>query len=150
MHPSPYPFGFREEWLCRAIRELGWVFAEAGYELPPLRASIGWTSRGKGRWLAECWPRSASSIGINEIFVAPTEDDSVMILDHLTHELVHAVDDCASGHGRTFRRIALDVGLVGPMPRATAGQSLLRRLGGIVECLGPIPHQRLQAPWRGR
>jgi hypothetical protein len=149
MH-SCYPFGFREEWLCRAVAALGPVFAEAGYDLPPLRVSIGWTSRGRGRYLAECWPRTASSIGVNEIFVVPTEDDSVRILDHLTHELVHAVDDCESGHGPGFRRIALDVGLEGRMPEARAGRQLRQRLRWIADVLGPIPHQKLNSPQRPR
>lgn len=139
-----YYFGFREVWLCRAIAVLTPIFEEAGYSIPPLRASIGWPSRGSGRTLAEGWPRAASSIGINEIFVAPSKDNSLEILDHLTHELVHAVDDCQSGHGAAFRRIALDVGLEGRMPEARAGRVLRQRLHVIASLLGPIPHQRLR------
>ncbi|MCX7166550.1 MAG: SprT-like domain-containing protein [Rhodocyclales bacterium] len=146
MYLSTYPFGFREEWLCRAVAALGFVFSEAGYGLPPLRVSIGWTSRGRGHCVAECWPRAASSIGVNEIFVAPTEDNSVAILDHLTHELAHAIDDCQSGHGKSFRKIALDVGLQGRMSEARAGRELRLKLYSIAEAIGPIPHQKIYVP----
>lgn len=136
-------FGFREVWLCRAIAALTPIFEEAGYDLPPLRASIGWPSHRAKRTVAECWPRAASSIGVNEIFIAPSQDRTVDILDHLMHELVHAIDDCRSGHGPGFRIIATDVGLEGRMPEARAGKALRHRLLLIARTLGPIPHQRL-------
>lgn len=122
------------------------IFMEAGYGLPPLRVSMGWTLRGRGRYLAECWPRDCSAIGVNEIFVTPAEDDSVVILDHLTHEIVHAIDDCRNGHGPPFRRIAQAIGMEGPMTYARAGTKLRKRLRDIAAQLGPIPHQKILMP----
>jgi hypothetical protein len=61
---------------------------------------------------------------------------------------VHAVDDCQSGHGDNFKKIALDVGLKGPMRSAGAGESLKQDLIRIVESLGSFPHGRLILPIR--
>lgn len=64
------------------------------------------------------------------------------------HELVHAVDDCQSGHGENFKKIALDVGLKGPMRSAGAGDWLEQDLIRIAEKLGSFPHGRLSLPVR--
>jgi formylmethanofuran dehydrogenase subunit E len=60
--------------------------------------------------------------------------------------LVHAVDDCQSGHGENFKKIALDVGLKGPMRSAGSGEWLKQDLMRIVESLGSFPHGRLSVP----
>ncbi len=37
------------------------------------------------------------------------------MLDTLVHALVHGVDDCQYKHGKEFKKIALNMGLKGPM-----------------------------------
>ena len=73
--------------------------------------------------------------------------DPVEVLDTLTHELVHAVDDCQHRHGKEFKEIALAVGLQGKMREASAGPQLRLRLqsiaGVMVSELGPYPHAKL-------
>lgn len=61
---------------------------------------------------------------------------------------MHAVDNCESGHGEGFKRIALDVGLKGPMRSAGAGEWLKKDLLAIAERLGEFPHGRLSLPVR--
>jgi formylmethanofuran dehydrogenase subunit E len=68
------------------------------------------------------------------------------VLDTLTHEIVHAVDDCKNGHGEKFKEIALAVGLKGPMRSAGANESLRQELARIAEKLGKYPHPRLSVP----
>jgi hypothetical protein len=60
--------------------------------------------------------------------------------------LVHAVDDCKSGHGENFKRIAKDIGLKGPMRSAGAGELLMLDLLKIENLLGHFPHGRLNIP----
>jgi formylmethanofuran dehydrogenase subunit E len=56
------------------------------------------------------------------------------------------VDDCVSGHGENFKKIAIDVGLKGPMRSAGAGDHLKQDLIRITEKLGAFPHGRLSLP----
>ncbi len=71
----------------------------------------------------------------------------IEVLDTLTHELVHAVDDCQHRHGKEFKEIALAVGLQGKMREASAGPQLRLRLKSIAAVmateLGPYPHAKL-------
>lgn len=88
----------------------------------------------------------------NQIFIVPSLSDVVQVPDVLTHELVHAVDDCQHGHGKEFKEIALSVGLQGPRMRsASAGDKLKARLTEIAAELGPLPHGALtRRPPRAR
>jgi hypothetical protein len=134
----------REEWLMRAVVHLEPIFQRGGYQVPQVKVSIGFPSTGaKGRHLGQCWGSKASEDGINQIFIAPNQSDPVEVLDTLTHELVHAVDDCKSGHGEGFKKIATDVGLKGPMRSAGAGEHLKQDLIKIAQALGHFPHARL-------
>lgn len=139
----------REDWLMRAVAHLEPIFERSGYQLPKVRVSIGFPSTGaQGRHLGQCWGSKASEDGINQIFIAPNQADPVEVLDTLTHELVHAVDDCQSGHSDNFKKIALDVGLKGPMRSAEAGEWLKQDLIQIAKKLGSFPHGRLNLPVR--
>ena len=139
--------GIREAWLLNAVEHLKPVFEKAGYYLPQVRVSVGFTSTGaRSRHIGQCWSTSASADHINQIFIAPQESDSIEVLDTLTHELVHAVDDCKNGHGEKFKEIALAVGLKGPMRSAGANESLRQELARIAEKLGKYPHPRLSVP----
>lgn len=137
----------REAWLISAVNHLVPIFERAGYQLPPVRVSVGFPSTGaKSRHVGQCWSRAASADGVNQIFIAPQQSDSVEVLDTLTHELVHAVDDCKNGHGEKFKEIAHAVGLKGPMRSAGAGEWLKQDLIRIAEKLGKYPHPKLSVP----
>ena len=128
----------------RAVVHLEPIFQKGGYQIPQVKVSIGFPSTGaKGRHLGQCWGSKASEDGINQIFIAPNQADPIEVLDTLTHELVHAVDDCKSGHGEGFKKIATDVGLIGPMRSAGAGEHLKQDLIQIAQALGHFPHARL-------
>jgi hypothetical protein len=64
----------------------------------------------------------------------------------LFHELVHAVDDCQHKHGKEFKKIAIKLGMVGPMRSAGAGPALKERLKEVASRLGPYPHASLSVP----
>ncbi len=65
-------------------------------------------------------------------------------MDTLVHELVHAVDNCEHKHGKEFKKIALSLGMVGPMRSAGAGPELKAKLEAIAKTLGPYPHGKLK------
>ena len=140
----------REEWLQAAVRELqADVFTPAALEIPAdVKVSCGWPSSGgvrssKGMTIGQCFSRSCSKANINEIFISPTQNDSVKVLDVLAHELIHAIDDCQNGHKKAFRDMALAIGLEGKMTATTAGEALKALLQAIVKRLGDYPHEEL-------
>ena len=61
----------------------------------------------------------------------------------LAHELVHAAVGIPAGHGKAFKRVALGLGLVGPMRATTPGEAFLAAIAPILEAAGPLPHARL-------
>lgn len=139
----------REEWLMRAVVHLEPIFQMSGYQIPKVKVSVGFPSTGaKGRHLGQCWSTKSAVDGINQIFISPHLQTPFDFLDTLVHELVHAVDDCKSGHGDNFKKIALDVGLKGPMRSAGADEWLKQDLIRIAEKLGSFPHGRLSLPVR--
>lgn len=139
----------REQWLMRAVDHLAPIFERYGYAIPIVKVSVGFPSTGaKGRHLGQCWSTKSAVDGVNQIFIAPHLQTPFDFLDTLVHELVHAVDDCQSGHGENFKKIALDVGLKGPMRSAGAGDWLKQDLMRIAETLGSFPHGRLSLPVR--
>ncbi len=114
----------RETYLHSAVSEIRPLFKSAGYRLPTkIHVSVGWAGGISGRIArGQCWARSGSSDRKNHLFIAPTVEDTQEVLTVLTHELVHAYDDCQNGHRKEFTRVAKDVGLIGPVfTTATAG-----------------------------
>lgn len=134
----------REEWLMEAVEQIRPIFERVGYQIPPVKVSIGFPSTGsKGRHLGQCWSTKSSEDGLNQIFLAPHLETPVEYLDTLVHELVHAVDNCSSRHGAGFKKIAKDVGLTGPMRSAGAGEILMKDLVWISGLLGNFSHGKL-------
>ena len=137
----------RENWLIMATDKLNnGVFKQHGYEVPKdVKVSCGFPASGgrtgaKHQAIGTCHNRASSKAGVNEVYISPTQDDSIRVLDVLTHELIHAIDDCEHGHKGLFRTIAVDVGLEGKMTSTHAGKELTAKLEKIVNELGEYPH----------
>ena len=144
---SPLSFLTREEWLVAATARLAELFVEIGETLPKTRVSVGWPGgRGaKNAVIGQCWPSAASSDKVAQLFISPVLVDASRILDVLAHELVHAVDDCQSGHKGRFAKVAKALGLTGKMTATVAGEPLKARLDAIAADLGVYPHAALGA-----
>jgi len=137
----------REAWLNAAIREVQPLFTKAGHQVPACHVSCGFTSTGvRSGHIGQCWSTKASSDGVNQIFISPILSEGLEVLDTLVHELVHAVDNCQHKHGKEFKKIALSLGMVGPMRSAGAGPALKEKLKNLAEKLGPYPHAKLSVP----
>lgn len=72
----------REEYLQKAVQELSKLFELQGHVVPTVQVSCSWPGGGSARKrIGECWARSASHAGINEIFISPVIEDAVQALD---------------------------------------------------------------------
>lgn len=135
----------REAWLIDAVKHLSDLLEE---DVPPVRVSVGWPggrSR-KGVTIGQCWPTAAAEDGVCQIFLSPIRggDRTIDILGTLLHEIIHAVDDCKSGHRGNFARIAKGVGFV---PKLTSSDNrsdeLNEALSAIAERMGYFPHSAI-------
>ena len=139
----------REEWLHQAIALLNKeVFSLVDVDLPvDIKVSCGWASSGgassKRTTIGQCFARRVSENNVNEIFISPKLADAVEVLEVLAHELIHAFDDCKSGHRGAFKRIAVAIGLEGKMTSTHAGEVLKEKLNSIFIDLGEYPHAKL-------
>lgn len=138
-------YSTREAYLTDAVVEIAALFANIGEALPAVRVSVGFAGgRGKKNTvIGQCWKASAAADGVAQVFVSPVLDDAVQVLAVLVHELVHAVDDCQSGHKGRFAQMAKALGLEGKMTATTAGAALTASLEAIVANLGTYPHAAL-------
>lgn len=135
----------REDWLQNAKIELDSVLWPAtGIKVPRVEVSCGFPGGASPRTtLGQCWA-TVTAGGVAQVFVSPILDDPIDVLAVLTHELIHASDDCESGHRGAFTRIARAVGLVGPMRATTPGAELITRLERVAAALGTYPHRRIE------
>jgi hypothetical protein len=140
----------RESWLNRMAIGMAPLFEALDAPLPArIRVAIGFTSRGaKGKAIGECWDNRCSGDGHFEIFIRPDlahapDAMPAQIAAILAHELVHAAVGIAAGHGKAFKRIAVGLGLVGPMRATTPGDAFLAVIAPILIAAGPLPHARL-------
>ena len=135
----------REAWLRAAIEAVRPLFTRHGFIIPDCQVSCGFASTGtRSGHIGQCWAKSGSEDSRNHIFISPSLADPVAVLDTLVHELVHAVDDCEHKHGKEFKKMALKLGMKGPMRSAGAGPELLAKLGELAVTLGPYPHGKLK------
>ncbi len=144
-------FDTREEYLTEAanlilddllmpiVEESNW-----DYERPQFRISVGFPKHTRGgKAIAVCHVREASSDHVNEIFISPEIDDPIIVMQSLVHELIHAIDDCASGHRNFFAHVARKSGLEGPLTKTVAGAKLGSDLESYSQLLGAFPHHRM-------
>lgn len=144
-------YSTREEWLVAAVAALSPFFQEIGEELPEVRVSVGWPG-GNGRKnsvIGQCWSTKVAADSVSQLFISPVLDDTVRVLDVLAHELIHAIDDCQSGHKGRFAKIAKALGLTGKMTATVAGDELKATLEVIAASLGDYPHAALVNPGAG-
>lgn len=140
----------REGWLINAAKAMTPWLEEIGHEVPALRVSVGWPGgrAPKASTVGQCWPTSSTDDGVAQIFISPIRGaaDTVDILGTLLHEMVHAVDDCASSHNKGFIAIAKPLGFKSKWTSsANRGEELEERLKGLAERLGEFPSGAIQA-----
>lgn len=134
----------RESWMNAASE---WLLDEVimpvvtGYDKPNIKCSIGFPFR-SSKAIGQCFTKGSSAGGYNEIFINPKMSglDTIRVLDILAHELIHAIDNCESGHKGFFAKTARAIGLEGKLTATVAGEALKERLNTLLVILGDIPH----------
>lgn len=139
----------REQWLELAVQRIAAdIFQPHEIDVPRVRVSIGWPSRGgtgtTKRVIGQCWKGMVAEDGFHQIFLSPMLKNWQDILETLVHELIHAIDDCASGHKGAFAKMARQVGLEGKLTATHAGSDLRRQLARIVDAIGELDHSPLR------
>lgn len=135
----------REGWLLDAAEQLAArVESVTGLACPEhLSVSCGWPRNDrKGKVVGQCWPSNVGH-GTSHLFISPLLTSTISVLGTLLHELVHAADDCQSGHQGAFTRAIRQLGL-GGKPTSTnvpEGSELEAYLLELADELGPYPHR---------
>lgn len=138
-------FKTREEWLVAAKNKLKPHFKEADAPLHDnIRISVGFAPRGFEKIAGICFRQMVSKDKKNEIFISPMVDSPTEALAILVHELAHAQDDCASGHGKAFKRLVDKLSLEGKPTATTAGPTFKQRYENMLRQLGDYPHRELR------
>lgn len=138
----------REAWLDAAARRMRpWILKAGGEKYPEPLLSVGLPSKGalsaKRRRIGECWNEKHAD-GRCAIFVSPTLDKSLAVVDVLLHELIHASVGTDCGHKGAFATVARAIGLEGKLTATHAGEELKGRLEDLCASLGPLPHLPLK------
>jgi hypothetical protein len=141
----------RECWLRAATDELRPDFAKLGFTLPEkIRFAIAFPSGGKRGPEAECLHPASSADQHFEIYIRPDIDDPVEVLGKLVPQLIHTLLPIEAKHGKSFRDIALRIGLEGQMRHTVPTPALAERLQAIVANLGPLPHAKVDLAMRSK
>lgn len=135
----------RETWLNHAVHLLRPMFGAIGAPLHDrIRVAVGFPLGGFEKIAGQCFKREVSRDKHNEIFVSPLLDDAVEALAVLVHELIHAQDDCKSGHGKAFAAVARRLDLEGKPTATVAGSAFKQRYAAMLGRLGAYPHAALR------
>lgn len=138
--------GTREGWLLAAVKLLDkHFFAPKGYKLPgKIGVSCGFP-RGHATAIGQCWHPLVAADGTTHIFICPTQDSTMRVLDILLHELIHAQVGLKCGHRGEFKDRAIEFGLSGRMTATFVEPDTIlhSRLKALADELGPYPHAAL-------
>lgn len=135
----------REGWLTRAVDALRPLLKQHGATVPErVAVSVGYADRKASKTNGVCYKAVASDCKTtNHIFVSPKLKEAWRVLLTLNHELIHASDDCASGHGGHFAKVARAMGYINKLTSSEASPELQQLLTEIAEELGEYPHTGL-------
>lgn len=133
----------REGWLVAAINALDdEFFSSRGSKIPTkIQVACGWPKASR-KAIGQCWSPSASADETTQMYISPTVDSPVKVLDILLHEMIHACVGCKEGHKGPFRIMAKSFGFAGKMTSTYAeeGSALEALLIGVADKLGHYPH----------
>jgi hypothetical protein len=143
------PLTTREAWLLHFATRFLWPRIEAAGGTKPerYRVSVGFPKgrRGsKGHAIGQCWGRESSADATYEVFISP-ELSAVEAVATLGHELTHIAAGLKCGHGAPFRKIAVQIGLTGPMRATVPGAELAADIAAWIASEPPYPHAPLAA-----
>jgi hypothetical protein len=136
----------REGWLLDAVALIDKAFFDdAGYTMPKKLAVSCGIPYGKASAIGQCWDPKVAADGTTHMFICPSMDEPVRVLDILLHEMIHAAVGIEEGHKGAFRKLVKEFGLMGKVTATYAepGSECHRRLARIATELGPYPHKAM-------
>lgn len=144
------PLTTREAWLTHFAEKYLWPRIEAAGGARPARyrVSVGFPKgrRGsQGHSIGQCWSQEVSADQTCEIFVSP-ELEATSALGVLAHECCHASVGVKYGHRAPFKKLALAIGLTGPMRATVPSAEFEATLGEWIASEAAYPHAPLSAP----
>ena len=133
----------REEFLNESMAILKPLFSQHGHSIPDnIRISCGF-ARGSRKAIGQCFNEKMSKDSTIEIFICPTQSDTLKVTDILAHELIHACYP-SEGHKGNFRKCALAIGLTGKMTSTIASDKFNQwTQENIIDVIGKYPHKEL-------
>lgn len=143
----------REQWLEEStgliLDEILHPIWEVRSDLQ-IKVSVGYAPNTKtsSKVIGVCLSSGCSEAGYSEIFISPVINDSLQVLSTLVHEVIHAIDDCKSGHRGDFCKLGRKAGLEGKITATYAGETLRTELISIIDLLGDIPHAKVDLSTR--
>lgn len=148
------PHTTREGWLNEGVKILAErFFTEAGYDFPEnVQVSCGFTKSTSDKAIGQCFSPECSTAGVTHMFICPTRDEPIDVLQILLHEMIHAFVGVEHGHKKPFRAFVKEFGMAGK-PTATyaeEGSELWNRLASVSTALGPYPHKAMQPVKKGK
>lgn len=143
------PLTTREAWLTHFADKYLWPRIEAGGGRRPVRyrVSVGFPKghRGsKGHSIGQCWSQEVSADQTCEIFISP-ELDAAQAVAVLCHEGCHAAVGVRHGHREPFKRLALAIGLSGPMRATVPTADFEATINAWIAAEPAYPHAPLTA-----
>lgn len=136
----------RERWLTDAVDLIREEFYKGTKHKLPKTVAVSCGHTRGARAIGVCHPASQCRDNkTHHIFICPTQDDPMRVLDILLHETIHAALPEGTMHGKPFRDMADEFGLQGK-PTATycePGTECYKRLKKIQRKLGKYPHRAI-------
>ena len=134
-------------YLKLMIRKVIPLFDEQGFNISEIKKEIIVSVADTGRFAGVYYPLTyeQNKSGLHEIEVDENIDNGLEATGVLIHEMCHAIQyhiygDDIRMHGKEFRKIALSVGLEGPMRSTTSSKELQSKIRRWEKEIGPYPH----------
>lgn len=142
---SKAKYDTREAWLIAAAEVInGWIAEKT--DLTPAKktqVSVGFPRRERGgKIIGQCYGGKSGG-GVQNVYVSPRLGTATQALPVLAHELIHAADDCESGHQGAFRKAWKALGFTGKPTASEPGPDLKQACRELAGELGPYPHTKL-------
>lgn len=146
---NPKTYDTSEAWLNagmllmekRLLKEL----KEPARKLPAKwRARVGFPFQSP-KAIGQCFSPESSASETVEMWICPTQEEPVTVLNILLHESIHATVGTKEGHKGEFKKMANQLGMAGKMTSAMVAPDHpnYKVLEEVAEALGPYPHQKM-------
>ena len=141
-----------EQWYRQAVEYFRPKFEAAGAKIPPFDISSGFTAAGvrPTRVLGQnFYEQPDRGMQRSHIFLNPRATEPISLIGTVIHEVIHACCGPECGHKAPFKRIALAVGLTGPMRSTTWAPGASEEFAfQVAKMLGAFPNEKFMGLYK--